>query len=81
MREDDVAKIIIQSALDLHREVGPGLLESVYEAILADLLKAQSLDVERQKPIPIAFRGKTFDEGFRADIVVNGLAACRTCQT
>lgn len=51
-------------------ELGPGLLESVYEVILADMLQKSGLRVERQVPIPIEFQGIRFDEGFRADIVV-----------
>ncbi len=73
MKEDHLAKIIVQAAFDLHKEAGPGLLESVYEVLLADMLREQNLAVERQKPIPISFRGKRFDEGFRADLVVEGL--------
>lgn len=72
-KEDDFAKLIVQSALDLHREVGPGLLESVYEVLLAGMLREQGLEVERQKPIPICFRGVKFDEGFRADLIVGKL--------
>ena len=73
MNEDHLAKIIVQAAFDLHKEAGPGLLESVYEVLLADMLREQNLAVERQKPISILFRGKRFDEGFRADLVVEGL--------
>lgn len=73
MKEDAIAKIIIQSAFDLHKEVGPGLLESVYEILLADMLREHGLEVKRQMPIPVSFRGKSFDEGFRADLVVADL--------
>ena len=73
MKEDHLAKAIVQAAFDLHKEAGPGLLESVYEVLLADMLREQHLFVERQKPISISFRGKRFDEGFRADLVVEGL--------
>jgi len=51
-------------------ELGPGLLESVYEVLLAHMLRETGLRVERQVPIPIDFHGVRFDEGFRADIVV-----------
>jgi GxxExxY protein len=71
LNENNVAKTIVEIAFDLHREVGPGLLESVYEAIFASMLREQGLGVERQKPIPIRFRSMSFDEGFRADLVVN----------
>ncbi|MFZ4777859.1 MAG: GxxExxY protein [Terrimicrobiaceae bacterium] len=73
MRENEIAKVIVQAALDLHKELGPGLLESVYEVLLADMLRGLGLEVERQKPIPISFRGKRFDEGFRADLIVEQL--------
>jgi len=73
MTHNQIAEIVVDSALALHREIGPGLLESVYEVLLADALAERALKVERQKPIPIRFRGKTFDEGFRADIVVEGI--------
>jgi GxxExxY protein len=65
-----LAKIAFNAGLELHKELGPGLLESVYEAVLADMLIAQGLFVERQKIIPVIFRGKAFDEMFRADLIV-----------
>ena len=65
-----LAKIVFNSGLELHKELGPGLLESFYEAVLADMLIEQGLFVERQKIIPIFFRGKAFDEMFRADLIV-----------
>lgn len=73
MKENEIAKIIVQAAFDLHRELGPGLLESVYEVLLASMLRERGLEVERQKPIPILFQGKHFDEGFRADLIVEKL--------
>lgn len=72
MEENDLATQIFQAAFEIHSELGPGLLESVYEVLLASLLRQQGLSVERQKPIPLVFRGLRFDEGFRADLVVNG---------
>src|SRR5689334_23056962 len=54
----------------IHRELGPGLLESVYEVVLAKQLKDLGLMVERQVAIPIHFQGVDFDEGFRADLLV-----------
>ncbi len=50
--------------------LGPGLLESVYEVVLAHELEKRGLKVERQKPVPIEFEGIRFDEGFRADLIV-----------
>jgi GxxExxY protein len=70
MNENEVSGIIVHSALKLHHEVGPGLLESVYEVLLADQLHAQGLAVTRQRSIPIRYSGKIFDEGFRADLIV-----------
>ena len=73
MKENEIAKMVVQAALDLHKELGPGLLESVYEVLLASMLRELGLEVERQKPIAICFRGKSFDEGFRAGLVVDNL--------
>ena len=73
MKHDEIARVVVECALELHRELGPGLLESVYEVLMADALRAKGLSVERQKPIPICFRGKRFDEGFRADLLVEAL--------
>ena len=71
MTENEIAKIIVDASLQIHKETGPGLLESVYEVILADELKRRGLDVKRQVSIPVVFKGRTLDEGFRADLVVN----------
>lgn len=67
---DDISGTIVDAALQLHRDLGPGLLESVYEAILARALAQRGLHVERQKRIPIEYHGMVFDEGFRADLIV-----------
>jgi len=70
--ENEIGKLLVDSALTVHRELGPGLLETVYEVILAHELQQRGLGVERQVPISIEFRGIKFDEAFRADIVVEG---------
>ncbi len=70
MTENEIGRIIVDCAVRLHMELGPGLLESVYEVLLVHLLQEAGLKVERQISIPIRFRGVQFDEGFRADIVV-----------
>jgi iron complex transport system substrate-binding protein len=57
----------------LHRDLGPGLLETVYEVVLAKMLQDQGLEVERQKPIMIQYGGFTFEEGFRADLINEGI--------
>jgi len=70
MNENEIGKIIVNTAVTLHRELGPGLLESVYEIILAHELEKCGFTVERQVSIPIEYHGISFSEGFRADIVV-----------
>lgn len=70
MTENEIGKIVVDSAVRLHIELGPGLLESVYEVLLVQMLREAGLSVERQVQIPIEFHGIRFDEGFRADIVV-----------
>jgi len=70
MRENEIGTIIVDVAIAVHRELGPGLLETVYEVILAHELGQRGLGMQRQVPIPILYRGVTFDEAFRADIVV-----------
>jgi GxxExxY protein len=72
MTENEIGKLVVDSAIAVHRELGPGLLESVYEVILANQLRQQGPRAERQVPIPIEYKGVTFDEAFRADILVNG---------
>jgi GxxExxY protein len=70
MTENEISNLIMDAAFQLHRELGPGLLESVYEVIMARKLTDTGLSVERQVPIPIKFQGIVFDEGFRADLFV-----------
>ncbi len=70
MTENEIGKVVVDCAVKLHMELGPGLLESVYEVLLAHRLEKTGLTVERQVQIPIRYDGITFDEGFRADIIV-----------
>jgi len=70
MTEDDVARVIVDSALRVHRKLGPGLLESVYEAALVWELERQGLACARQQPIPVTYEGVDLGLGFRADLVV-----------
>ena len=70
MRENEIGTTIVDTAYHLHRELGPGLLESVYEVTLARALEKRGLNVSRQVPIPITFQGERFEEGFRADLIV-----------
>lgn len=68
---ESVATKILDAAFVVHKELGPGLLESVYELCMADVLLSWGMVVDRQKPFPVMFRDKNIDTGFKADIVVN----------
>ena len=57
----------------MHRDLGPGLLETVYELTLARALELRGLHAQRQVGVPIQYQGQSFDEGFRADLIVEGL--------
>ena len=72
MKENEISAIIVDTAVYLHKKLGSGLLENVYEVILAKLLAQKGLHVQRQVSIPIDFEGEHFDEGFRVDIFVEG---------
>jgi len=69
---DDITGAIIDAAMKIHMELGPGLLESVYEVVLARALERRGFQVERQKAIRFEYDGVVFDEGFRADLLVDG---------
>jgi GxxExxY protein len=73
MTENQIAREVVDAAFRLHTELGPGLLESVYEAVLARELELRGLTAARQVPVSFEYRGLKFDEGFRADLIVNGL--------
>ena len=70
MTEDAIAKEIVDAAYHMHTAIGPGLLESVYEAVLASELQKRGLRVDRQRPVPVVYKGTRFEMGFRADLVV-----------
>ena len=72
MTENEIGDIIIDTAVNLHINLGSGLLESVYEVILMKLLVKKGLSVQRQVSIPIEFEGEHFDEGFRVDLFIEG---------
>jgi GxxExxY protein len=73
VKENQIAKEIVDASFNIHLSLGPGLLESVYEVVLAHELVKRGFFVERQKAISIQHNGLVFDEGFRADIVVERL--------
>jgi GxxExxY protein len=69
---EELAKAAVNCGFRIHKVLGPGLLESVYEAILADSLTREGLFVERQKPLPISFEGVQLSEGYRVDLLIEG---------
>ena len=72
MTENEIGTIVVDSAVKLHKSLGPGLLETVYEGILIQQLQKAGLTTQRQVLVPITFEGVSYDEGFRADIIIGG---------
>lgn len=70
MNENEIGTSVVDAAIAVHRELGPGLLETVYEVSLEHELKKRGLVVKRQVSIPIRYQELSFDEGFRADLIV-----------
>lgn len=70
MNENAVARAVLDAAFKVHTQLGPGLLESVYEAVLAYEIAKLRITVRRQVPIPIKYEELIFEEGFRADLIV-----------
>ena len=68
--ENEIVHEIVDAAFHIHKALGPGLLETVYEVVLAHELEKRGLQVVRQQPVSIIFNGFHFDEGFRADLIV-----------
>ncbi|MDQ7959931.1 GxxExxY protein [Flavobacterium lindanitolerans] len=73
MKENELSRIIVNLCFEIHTKLGPGLLESVYEAILVYELTEMGLKVERQKSLPVIWNDITMSIGFRADIIVENL--------
>ena len=71
MTENDIGSIVVDSAVAVHRELGPGLLESVYEVVLAHELGQRGLSVARQASISIHYKQLKFEDAFRADLIVD----------
>lgn len=71
MTENDLSKIIVNSCFHIHKELGPGLFESVYEECLYFELIQQGLFVERQKELPVIYKSIKMEIGFRTDLIVN----------
>jgi len=74
--EEHIARDIVDAAYVVHKTLGPGLLEHVYEVCLCHELQKRNHRCERQVPVPIVYDGVSFDEGFRLDVLVDGMAIC-----
>ena len=70
MSENEIGRIVVDRALEVHRELGPGLLESTYEACLCHELRTAGLDVEVQKALPVVYKSVRLDCGYRTDLLV-----------
>ncbi len=70
MSENDISKIVFESALKVHQVLGPGLLESAYEECLFYELKKCNLKIEKQKQLPLVYEGVKLDAGYRIDIII-----------
>lgn len=70
MTENEISKIIIGCAIDVHKQLGPGLLESAYKECLAFDLNEKGLYVENEKPMPIVYKEVKLDHGYRIDLLI-----------
>jgi len=70
MHENEISKIVVDVCYKIHTTLGPGIFESVYENILEYELIERGLNITRQQPIPVIWEGIKFDQGFRADIII-----------
>ncbi|MFH1683869.1 MAG: GxxExxY protein [Candidatus Margulisiibacteriota bacterium] len=75
-KEEKIGQGIVNSAYIVHKRLGPGLLESIYEACFCYELKRAGLKIKRQAPLPIIYDGNVFNEGFRLDVLVEDLVIC-----
>lgn len=76
IEEEKVGKAIVNAAYHVHKSLGPGLLEKVYEVCFCHVLAGKGFNVHRQIAIPITFEGMIFEEGLRLDVLVNDLVIC-----
>lgn len=70
MLENEIGTAVVTAAIRVHSELGPGLLETVYEIALEHELLSSGISVKRQVPIPVEYKGAIFEEGFRADLII-----------
>ena len=75
-KEEIIGKAIVDSAYTVHKSLGPGLLEKVYEVCFVHELRKRGIDAQRQIDIPISYDGIVFDEGLRLDVLVENAAIC-----
>lgn len=73
MTHNEISKIVVDAAIEIHRKLGPGLLESVYLVVLAHELRRRGLRVAKEVPIPLVWDSIRFEAGFRADLIVEEL--------
>jgi GxxExxY protein len=74
--EEEVGRAVVNAAFHVHKTLGPGLLERVYEVCFCHVLTEKGFRIQRQIDIPIVFEGMTFEEGLRLDVMVNDLVVC-----
>jgi len=74
--EEEIAKKIVESAFTVHKNLGPGLLEKIYEVCFCHELKKRGLRCQRQVELPVVYDGIVFDEGLRLDVLVEDLVIC-----
>lgn len=72
MELEEIARIVVDCGYHLHRDTGPGMLESVYEILLAESVRAGGLECRRQIPVPIRYKGVVVDNAFKVDLLVEG---------
>ncbi|TVP99238.1 MAG: GxxExxY protein [Balneolaceae bacterium] len=75
--EEEIGRAVVNAAYYVHKALGPGLLERVYEVCFCHVLSEKGFSVRRQIDIPIVFEGMTFEEGLRLDVMVNDLVVCK----
>jgi GxxExxY protein len=74
--QEDIAKKIVNSAFNVHKELGPGLLESIYEICFCNELESQGLSFKKQVAFPITYKNRKLDSGLRIDVLVEDLIIC-----
>jgi GxxExxY protein len=70
MSENELSKVIVNTAFTVHKELGPGLLENIYEHCLAAELRSAGLEFEQQQALPVIYKGQRLDLGYRLDLLV-----------